>query len=177
MMTDSLPDVRPPVAIPSDWWWLWIFVAVAIIFALVWGALRFLRHRRNNMPPVPPKSPWEIAFESFDALEKGKLASEGRIKEYYSLLSDIVRRYIEDRFAIRAPEMTTEEFMDRARRSAQLSDAHKMFLRDFLDASDRVKFARFVPSMDGMKDSLRLARRFVQETVPVEKPVDSQKTT
>ncbi|MBF0123028.1 MAG: hypothetical protein HQL21_06450 [Candidatus Omnitrophica bacterium] len=161
---DELRDVRGPVALQSDWWWVLIILGILAVVGIVWGIILFLGFRKKPLLSPPLRPVWEIAYEKLDRLERSHLISEGRIKEYYEILSDIVRYYIEGRFSIRAPEMTTEEFMDKARCSTSLSDAQKVFLRDFLDASDMVKFAKFVPSFDQMKDTLRFARRFVDET-------------
>ena len=163
-LADNLRDVRGPVALQSDWWWVLIVLVGLALMGLVWGMLVFLRHKKKAVLPPPPRLVWEIAYEALEQLERSGLIPEGRIKEHYAVLSDIVRHYIEGRFAIRAPEMTTEEFMDKARYSTGLTDAQKAFLRDFLDASDMVKFAKFVPAFDQMKEALRLARRFVDET-------------
>jgi hypothetical protein len=88
-------------------------------------------------------------------------------------LSDIVRTYIEARFEIRAPEMTTEEFLIFTYASEKLNDKQRAFLGELLQSSDMVKFAKFVPSMDHARDNLRLARTFIEETrssvnIPVE---------
>lgn len=164
MGPEGFYDVQGPVALRSDWWWLLGVVAVLVLAGVVWGLIKVFRHARTVVAAVPVRMPWEIALEAFDILEKGPLLAQATSKEYYSALSDIVRSYIEGRFAIHAPGMTTEEFMEKARNSAAISDAHKSFLKDFLDASDMVKFAKFIPSLDQMGEALRLARRFVEET-------------
>ena len=161
---DSLRDVRGPVALRADWWWVLIILAILILVALVRGLIVLLRYKEKPVPPPPPRPVWELTYEALNWLEQRGLISQGQVKEYYAALSDIVRHYIEGRFSIRAPEMTTQEFMEKARRSTVLSDEQKTFLRDFLDASDMVKFAKFVPTVNQMKDALRLARRFVDET-------------
>ena len=53
----------------------------------------------------------------------------------------IIRRYLEDRFELRAPELTTEEFLTVAGTPVLLSHEHQKLLRDFLRQADLVKFA------------------------------------
>ncbi len=83
---------------------------------------------------------------------------------WYVRLSSIVRRYLEDRFALRAPELTTEEFLRVAQRSVQLSAEHKALLTSFLADCDRVKFAGYEPGAEESKSVLEAARRFLLET-------------
>ncbi|MFC1480537.1 hypothetical protein ACFL5Y_03735 [Candidatus Omnitrophota bacterium] len=92
------------------------------------------------------------------------LPGQGRIKEYYVRLSDIVRHYLEDRFSFRAPEMTTEEFMERVKNSSEMLKKHKELLGDFLSHCDMVKFAKYGPTSLEMLDSFQSAERLVDQT-------------
>ena len=83
---------------------------------------------------------------------------------WYVELSDIVRRYIEERFALRAPELTTEEFLAEAGRSAELTAGNRELLSAFLATCDRVKFARYSPDEDESRGALQEAKRFLNET-------------
>jgi len=59
-----------------------------------------------------------------------------------------VRRYLEDRFRLRAPEMTTEEFLQAAQQNPQLPREHRSSLGRFLTEADMVKFARHIPELE-----------------------------
>jgi hypothetical protein len=83
---------------------------------------------------------------------------------WYVELSAIVRRYLEDRYGLRAPELTTEEFLREAQRSGQLSSTHRNHLSDFLVRCDRVKFARYEPDEEESRQALASARAFLEET-------------
>ncbi len=159
----ELKDIRGPVAIPGEWLWLWVLLGCLLVAGIVFMVLRFLK-RKAVVPVTPPRPAWEVALESLAGLERSDLIPQGKVKEYYSQLSGIVRWYIEERFDVRAPEMTTEEFMDAVRYSNRLTTAHQKFLIDFLNASDMVKFAKFIPSSEEMHQGLKLARTFVEET-------------
>ncbi len=63
------------------------------------------------------------------------------IESFFVAISAIVRRYLEDRFDLRAPELTTEEFLALAGSASSLSHDHQHLLRDFLRQADLVKFA------------------------------------
>jgi hypothetical protein len=171
---DELRDIRGPVALRPDLW-PWLILGLALIVGVVWLVLARVKWQGRKAPVAPPRPAWEIALAGLNDLEKRKLLSEGRYKEYYSLLSDIVRNYIEARFEIRAPEMTTEEFLNYSYASEKLNDRQKKFLRDLLQSSDMVKFARFIPQMDQARESLRLARSFIEETRTREQGVVEEK--
>jgi hypothetical protein len=120
------------------------------------------RERGAAAPPAPPAS--ETARRALQALEARGLVQAGEIKEYYAELSGIVRRYLEARFGVHAPEMTTEEFLLATARGGALDTRHRALLSGFLRESDLVKFARHRPTMDDARRALEAARRFVDET-------------
>lgn len=166
MNTPALRDIHGPVALPGDWWWLWLIAGFLAIGALYWGFCRirlFLRKPAGLAPVIPP---WEKALAELLRLEKMRPESKEEVKAFYSFLSGIVRWYIEERFNIRAPEMTTEEFMERVRVSPGLTSAQQDFLRQFLSLSDMVKFARHETSSADRAEAVGSARRFVEETRP-----------
>jgi hypothetical protein len=160
----DIHEIRGPVSIPGEWLWLWITLGMILLAALIFLLVRSLQ-RKKQAPAEPPKRPaWEIALEAIVKIEQAGYVQKGQIKEYYSELSDVVRRYIEERLDVHAPEMTTEEFIHAVRYSDRLTHAQQGFLRDFLNASDMVKFAKFVPTAEEMFRALKLARVFVEET-------------
>lgn len=144
-------------------WLVPLFVgggALVVVLGLL--ALRSLRRRHRA---EVRRSAAEIAFARLGALE-GRGLPEGRTDAdpWYVELSDIVRRYLEDRFGIRAPELTTEEFLREARRLGALGEAQRGLLTDFLEGCDRVKFAAHEPAADESRAALGLARRLIEET-------------
>ena len=167
MGSDALHDIRGPVALPMD---LWAILLMIVLVTGVIGAGIFLlmRWRRQSafVPPVPVTPPWEKALLALSRLEAAPCQGDAAVKEYYVQLSSIVRGYIEERFLIRAPEMTTEEFMQKAAGSSVLVEEHKTFLQRFLDGCDLVKFAGQSPAPADRVEAVRLARRFVERTVP-----------
>jgi hypothetical protein len=161
----DIRDVKPPEAVPIDWrpWWVLASTLVALFAA---GAIlyRVLNRPRRARPGPPPIPPHEIAGRALADLKRRDLIGRGAFKEYYSRLSDIVRVYLEQRFHLRAPEMTTEEFLLTAARDGRLDGAHRRLLADFLAESDLVKFARHLPTIADSERAWEAASRFVQDT-------------
>ncbi|MFH0732366.1 MAG: hypothetical protein V2A72_05545 [Candidatus Omnitrophota bacterium] len=160
------PILRHPASLPKNYFLL--FVVAALLLAAILLFMRYLRKRKlkaQTQNSVQIKRPaHEIAYEALQALKLKNLPGQGRIKEYYIELSWIARIYIENRFNIRAPEMTTEEFLFFLRESEVLSGAHKNLLKEFLTLCDIVKFAKYAPLQNQIDDSFDAAKRLVDET-------------
>ena len=137
-----------------------ILAAVAGVIWALWQRYK----RRFLITEINIKPADVIAHEELDRLKEMHLPEKGLIKEYYFRLSGIVRQYIEDRFRYRAPEMTTEEFMESIKRSSEIRDDHRNLLKDFLSQSDMVKFAKYGPTPKETEESFELAERFVDQT-------------
>jgi len=114
----------------------------------------------------------EIAFEMLRKLAEEKLVEQGRIKEFYEKLSVCLRKYIEDRFRLRAPEQTTEEFLEELKKSSVLEPGHKQKLKNFLEHCDLVKFAKFQPTNEQINQSLTMAEQFVDNTKSQEHQIE-----
>jgi len=161
-----IEDMRPLRAeldetfdtVPARWPWLLALVAGAAILPLLWLRLRERLRRRARL------SAYDRALGRLHQLEGRGLPSGGDADGWYVELSSIVRHYLEDRYGVRAPELTTEEFLREARRSGELSSTHRDMLSHFLDICDRVKFAAYVPAEAESREALTAARRFLDET-------------
>ena len=166
----DIRDIKKPEEPPFDWQRYYVVGAALAGLAL----LAFIVHRLWRRPwrigaGPPPRPAHEIAHEELARLRARGLPEQGAFKEYYSSLTAIVRSYLEQRFRLRAPEMTTEEFlMVTARGAAALQGSHRALLGDFLGESDLVKFARHHPTLDDAERAFGAAARFVDETAAAE---------
>ena len=145
--------------------WYWI-VIIALVCVLVIGVLyiRFRKSSNNAGAPVIVRPAYEVALEQLEELARKDLPSQGKWKEYFSGISNIVRHYLEQGFAYKAPEMTTEEFLAHARETSYLTSVHKELLKDFLVACDMVKFAKYVPAPEEGAQVYDAAHQFVVQT-------------
>ncbi len=161
----DIRDIAQPIEVPFDWRLGAAALAGAAGLALAGGlAYRLARRRRSAQPVSPARAPEEIAMEELRTLGSRGLPEAGKFDEYYVALSSIVRRYLEGRFSLHAPEMTTEEFLQTAQRAGSLKPDHRRLLGDFLGESDLVKFARYIPAVEQAKRAHEAARRFVEES-------------
>lgn len=165
---DTLRDIkgmaRWPAALPR---WIWVLALVAVLALLLgWLAARTLARPRTILHYPPPTPPHEVALRALRALQERGYIERGESEPFYVELSAIIRHYIEGRFGLRAPEQTTEEFIRDASSSGRLQPAHQELVREFLEHSDLVKFARFRPEAPQMRDAFAAAERLVRETIP-----------
>lgn len=149
--------------------WFWASAAAAALTGIIVVALR-LRKRRQRIATGPPMPPWETAYARLRQLDEQGLPEKGDYETYYVELSSILRHYIEDRFMLHAPEQTTPEFLADAGVSGLLTMEQQRLLAGFLHHSDRVKFARYEPSLGEMEQAMADALHFVDETVPAPTP-------
>lgn len=164
-------DIKGPVELPVDrtWAWAWwtgggLAGAALMTAAIIW----FMRRRRRAKAVEIVIPPHEWAFDQLQALIDEQLVENGRINEFYFRLSMIVRRYIELRYGMTAPEWTTEEFLVNVQRSDALSPEHRGMLGEFLQACDMVKFALYVPANSEIEQAFNAARDFVSQTTAAE---------
>ncbi len=167
-------DPRPAKGGLANWpaprsRWLWgALAALAVLVAAFLALRRFLTTPRTILHMPKPVPPYQIALDALDALRAKGWIETLAIEPFYVELSAIVRRYLEGRFGLRAPERTTEEFIRDALTSRKLSDAHQNLVAGFLEQSDLVKFARHAPGQGDMRNALDSATALVRETMPAE---------
>lgn len=157
--------IRGEIAEPAAW----SPVAVAAIAAAAVGAVAaawFLLRRRA--PVAAPLAPHEWALGELDRLAGGDLVRRGDVHGFFVRLSDIVRGYVERRFGLDAPDRTTREFLDEARRSPLLGEERRAVLAGFLREADLVKFAGARPDAARCDEALALAREFVIGSIAAE---------
>ena len=141
--------------------WPWAVVGVVLLAAavpLVAKAVAAWRRRARR------RSAYEIARARLERLLARPRPGREQVDAFYVELSWIVRRYLEDRFDLRAPELTTEEFLAAVGESPDLSRDHQTLLREFLRQADLVKFAGVQPTEEDVESSVVAARRFLEET-------------
>ena len=164
---DAKADLKPPLgkldklAAPKRPRWPWLIALAAAILAacpFVWSRYRAWRAMARR------RSAYDVARSRLDSLLARRTPSAEQIGPFYVELSGIVRRYLEDRFDVRAPELTTEEFLASAQHSADLTRDHQGLLREFLRQADLVKFAGLRPTEEDIRASIQAAERFLEET-------------
>ena len=153
MEADPEKDL-PPLSWKLVGWCAAALIAVVAVVAAVWFLLRYLARRikEHRMSPI------ERAWVELDRLLKKGLPGRGRYKDFYVELTMVVRRYVQRKYGIRAPHLTTEEFLGELADSRLGECSNVEGLKAFLESADMVKFAgvKATPEMaDDATDSAR----------------------
>jgi hypothetical protein len=133
-------------------------VTLVIVAWIVW------RWRRWAPAPLPEPTPAEWAVAELDRIDRMDLPGEQEIERFHTLVSDVLRRYLERRFGLKATEQTTPEFLQGLRTSSLLTPDQQETLRAFLVQCDLAKFARAEYTPFECKLLARTARDFVRQT-------------
>ena len=147
-------------------WILWLILGVALLLALIGLIIYLIVNKKKKgyffTPPVVLPAHVRAANE-LDKLKAEKIWQQGREKEFYSKLTDILRRYIYEREGINAMEMTSGEILNNIR---QISDVDSVYdnLKQILSTADLVKFAKYKPYPDENDLSMVNAYFFVNQT-------------
>ncbi len=167
-----IADIEGVVEMKADYARLWICLGVVCLLVAGVAIGMAVRPKKPVQIRRTYKAAHEIAFDVLKAIAGEKLVEQGRVKEFYAKLSACLRQYIENRFQLRAPEQTTEEFLEQLKTSDALKLEHKQELQKFLEHCDLVKFARYQPSDEQINESLTMAEGFVEKTKSPEHLVD-----
>ena len=155
-------EVDPKKDMPPLSWRLvgWIAAAVVAASLAVWAMLVGLRYvsrrvREHRMSPI------ERAWVELDRLLRKGLPGRGRYKDFYVELTMVVRRYVQRKYGIRAPHMTTEEFL-RECGAAEGRVGDTAALGRFLESADMVKFAGVEATPEMADDATESARGYLK---------------
>ena len=149
-------------------WLMWGLLALALLAAAAYAAVRILHHYGKNVSDLfktpPPLPPHVVAIKALEALHHQKLWQNGKHKQYYSGISDILRTYIAARYDFGAMEMTSDEIISFMRGVDGVPQKSAMDLTEILQTADLVKFAKAEPDAEQNENDYWRAYYFVEET-------------
>jgi hypothetical protein len=156
--------------------WILLTAIAAGIFYLVRWWLRRRKRKADVAAEIaapPPRPAHQVALENLDRLRDEQLYQNGKIKEYYIRLSEIVRQYIEGRYEIPAMESTSFQLL-RDTESALTDQNLRAVLANLLEDADLAKFAKQRPDEETCQRDLEKAYIFVRKTMPQPAPLLTQ---
>ncbi len=169
----AITDIKDIEKAPIYWWGIirWILLALAIIglfvgayYGVQWYRKHFLKEEEVIEPELLRPAD-EVALEKLDEIKAQKIWKDGKVKEYQTELTDVVREYIGRRFDVQSTEKTSDETL---RAMKPLIDKELFAkLSKMLQLADLVKFAKWHTTPDENEQALSTAYEFVQETKEV----------
>ncbi len=149
----------------------WGLIILLLIIAVIIGIMYLLAKQGRKLSdifkPAPLPPPHVEAISALEELNNQKLWQNNKYKDYYTGITDILRRYISRRYSISAMEMTSDEIIE-AIKSMDLPSKNRMDLTSLLRDADLVKFAKATPDTEENESSYHKAYYFVEETKVVE---------
>ncbi len=180
----KITDIKDALDAPFVWselleYWPWLVLIVVVAGLVVLGVWLYRRYKRKQLGIVPKKKvPQEpshvIAMRELNRIREEKLWQRNLFKEYYSDLTDTLRRYVSNRFGINAMESTTDEIVENIFPVLDGDIVNKNRLQDVLTLADLVKFAKSEPLPDENDMALKKAMDFVTGTIPAEPAVKKE---
>jgi hypothetical protein len=166
----DIKDIKPPLDAP---WKFEDFLPYLIALVLLALALlgyyyyRKWKKRREEgfVPAIPAIPPGEAALTALRILEDKHLWQQGRVKEYYSEVTEIIRRFLEDQYRVLALESTSDEIMEQLKRLPEAQALLREF-RSFFTTADLVKFAKYQPTPEEHGHELRWGYEIVRAMIP-----------
>lgn len=143
---------------------LLVLVGVVVLALIVWFVIRRRKEKplfRREEPAIPP---YVRAIQALDGLKAEKLWQEGKVKEYYTRLTDTVREYLNGELGIGAMEQTSFETLMAVENCARVNAEDRERLADLFQTADFVKFAKATPLPDENTRNLNIAYEFIQHT-------------
>jgi hypothetical protein len=166
--SQAFMDLKPPLSVP----WTLAEIALYAGFVLLAAALSYLaywywkkrkRAKGGEVYVPPPKPAHVLAYEELASLKEKKLWQQGLVKQYYSEATEVLRRYVERRFAVMALEETTDEILA-GLRSQQLDNGVLAETERILRKADLVKFAKYQPGIPEHEEMLVVVHDVVDKT-------------
>ena len=167
---------KPPFVLADYYPWIFGILLALFLICVIGYVIQRIRNRKPIIPfkkPEPKLPPHEQAMKELDEIKQQKLWQQGRNKEYYTLITDTLRRYIVDRFGINAMEMTSGEILDIIRKQQEANSVYES-LKQIMQLSDFVKFAKMNPLPDENDLSLMNAYLFINQTKVEEIPAPGE---
>ena len=166
---NDILDIKQPLPMRRSLWsyWPWALLALPLMLLAWWWSRRRGRLGTSVIPHRPLLPPHEEALRALRDLETREYLEDGRYKAFYTLLSEILRRYLWRRFEIVALEATTSDIRSQLQ-SRGTQDPVVQRVDALLGRCDMVKFARVQPPGREGAASILEARQLIETTGPAQ---------
>lgn len=182
--TNAITDIKDIEKAPIWWWGIlrWVLLVVGLLLLVdlgFWLWKKYDKYRQKEEEPVDPellRPADEVALEKLDEIKAQKIWKDGKVKEYQTELTDVVREYIGRRFEVHSTEKTSDETLREMKPillnggvingDASLNGGKDLYekLSKMLQLADLVKFAKWHTTPDENESALTTAYDFVNET-------------
>ena len=163
-----LREVRPGLD-----WRLLVAILVAGL-ALAGLAVWLVKRRAGRGDTAPPIPAHELAFAALGRLRQTDFENPRAVRRFYFQISEVLRAYVEGRFELNATDLTTEEIVTGLASLQEMAADQNRVLKEFLVATDQVKFAHREPTKTDIEETYEQALGFVEATRPMAEPLPEE---
>jgi len=168
----DIRGIKPPIGIKGGYGtyyviFLILIAALAVLFFYLRARSRALKIPEIEMVRRPAG---EVAYSELEGLKNSELLKEGRIKEYFIILSDIIKKYLQERFSFSALDKTTDEIQNKLK-EMRIKTEQIDSIYSFFGFCDLVKFAKYIPPAHEIEKAFENAKLIVDQTLPEEELV------
>lgn len=183
--TQAIMPIKGPISSPYTWGEIapWLILGI-IVIGMIFFLIYYFKKKKNNEPifkavtkPIIPAH--IVALNGLDNLKSKKLWHNGKFKEYYTEMIDIIRVYLVDTYGVDAMEMTSDEINQAIKSINGITIKQKEKLSEALLLADLAKFAKEQPLPLLNDNSLNNMVEFVHDThnlLVLEKEIKSNDT-
>ena len=173
IVVDTLQPYKPivgpidaPIQMKEVFPWILAVLLLALLFFGIWY---WRKHRKTKVdadgniirgPIIPP---YDKAVGDLENLRQQKLWQSGKLKEYFSTLTDIAREYIEGQFGVNAVEMTTDDILEEVKPLHFSKETYDK-LKETMEVADLVKFAKYSAANLESENAMNRMTEFVNES-------------
>ena len=168
--TQAYKPIVESIAAPIEFKEVFPWILGVLVLALIaFGIWYWLKHRKpktdadGNIISGPVIPPYDKAVGDLEQLRQQKLWQSGKVKEYFSSLTDIAREYIEGQFGVNAVEMTTDDILEEVKPLQFSQDTYNK-LKETMEVADLVKFAKYTTSSLESENAMNSMTEFVNES-------------
>jgi hypothetical protein len=169
--TQAIKPIKGPIKITFSLMDYLPWIIAGLLFLGIAGFLIFYYFKRKKgepifvLRPAVKYQPHEWALVELEKLRVKKLWQAGKIKDYHTELTDILRKYIEDRFHLMAMESTTAEILEDIENKTLVLKEYREILNKTLSMADLIKFAKYLPLPEEHEKSMDCAIDFINRTI------------
>lgn len=169
---NAITDIKKIATPPFPTKYLLIDLAILLLLiGLGFAAYYFIsKHKwkqnkaENKKADIPLRPADEEALERLQQIREEKIWQQGKEKQYYSEITDVLREYISRVFEIGSVEMTSDEILRNLKQPLKGEEDTLKQLKDVFSLADLVKFAKFRATPEENEKTVREATDFVNNT-------------
>ena len=150
----------------SEWepafWMSVVFVLVCVLTYYLWTRLKENKPVIARVRIIKKIPPHQRALKEIEGIKANRMAAQEDQKTYYTLLTDVLRKYIKERFGFNAMEMTSSEIISRLQQEGDKKMTDE--LKELFTTADLVKFAKYSTLINENDANLVNAVAFINTT-------------